>query len=150
MTVASAEKPCSIVRTLGCMLYDTMVLVAILFALTTLTLALRQGVAIAPGSHAYQLFLLLTAWLYFAYSWRRGGQTLGMRAWQVHIHSNQGRVSWSQSLLRFLVAGISLACFGMGYFWALIHPSGLTWHDLASGTWLVTNKLTGKLDRADQ
>jgi len=125
---------------LGCVIYDTMILAAILFAITTITLALRGGAAIAPGNLAYQLFLLMCAWLYFAYSWRVGGQTLGMRAWQVHIRSRQGTVSWWQSLIRFLIAGVSLASFGLGYFSAALHPGHLTWHDLASGTWLVCSK----------
>jgi len=83
------EMPCSIGRMLGCIVYDTMVLAAILFAVTTITLALRGGSSIASGNLAYQLFLVMCTWLYFAYSWRTGGQTLGMRAWQVHIRSRQ-------------------------------------------------------------
>ncbi len=134
------EKPCSIGRMLGCIVYDAMVLAAILFAITTVLLALRHGAAIAPGNPAYQLFLIMCAWLYFAYSWRIGGQTLGMRAWQVHIRSRQGQVSWLQSMLRFVLAGLSLASFGMGYLFALLHPGRMTWHDLASGTWLVCRK----------
>jgi len=136
------EMPCSIGRMLGCIVYDTMVLAAILFAVTTITLALRGGSSIASGNLAYQLFLVMCTWLYFAYSWRTGGQTLGMRAWQVHIRSRQAEVSWLQSLIRFAVAGMSLACFGLGYFSALLHPGGMTWHDLASGTWLVCSKQT--------
>ena len=139
-----SEKPCSVARMFGCMLYDAMVLAAILFAVTTITLAMRQGAAIAPGNTAYQAFLILSAWLYFAYSWRLGGQTLGMRAWQVHIRSNQPQVSWRQSLVRFLTAGLSLACLGGGYFWSWLHPAGMTWHDLTSGTWLVCTKNTKK------
>ena len=50
------EKPCSVARMFGCMVYDAMVLAAILFAVTTITLAMRQGAAIAPGNTAYQAF----------------------------------------------------------------------------------------------
>ncbi len=95
---------------------------------------------IAPFS-ALQWLLWLCCWivtgLYATVSWRRGGQTLGMRPWRLHLRTREGgqptrRAVW----LRYLVGTLSLLAGGLGFWWSLIDRQRLTWHDRASGTWL--------------
>ena len=46
---------------------------------------------------------------YFVSSWRRGGQTLGMRPWRIRLTRSDGGVpSWPQALIRVLVAAAPL------------------------------------------
>jgi uncharacterized RDD family membrane protein YckC len=93
---------------------------------------------IAPLS-ALQWLLWLGCWLatgiYATTSWRRGGQTLGMRPWRLRVTSADGgaltaRAAW----LRYGVGTLSLLALGAGFFWAWIDRGHLAWHDRASGT----------------
>jgi uncharacterized RDD family membrane protein YckC len=76
---------------------------------------------------------------YFAISWSRGGQTLGMRAWKLRLTMDDGsRVAWPRAVLRFCLASVSLALVGIGFWWALFDPQRRTLHDIASNTRMTT------------
>ena len=86
--------------------------------------------------------LWLTCWtiagLYATVSWRRGGQTLGMRPWRVRVMTVDGDPpSWSKLWLRDAVATVSLLLGGLGFWWAWFDRERLTWHDRASETRLT-------------
>jgi uncharacterized RDD family membrane protein YckC len=96
---------------------------------------------IAPFS-ALQILLWLVCWLltgaYATISWRRGGQTLGMRPWRLRLVAGDRRVpGWRALWLRFAVGTLSLLLGGLGFWWAAIDRDRLAWHDRASGTRLV-------------
>ena len=89
-----------------------------------------------------QWLLWLTCWavagLYATVSWRRGGQTLGMRPWRIRlVGANGAAPSWRALWLRYLAGTASLLLAGLGFFWAWIDRDRLTWHDRASNTRLV-------------
>lgn len=124
------------------MLYDLLPLAALWMATSAVMLLLRGGERVVPGSAAAMIELLLLLAVSFAYlglSWRRGGQTLGMRAWRLYLVNTDGSrpVSWRALMLRYLVAMVSLAAVGLGFVWSLFEPNRRTWHDLASGTVMV-------------
>ena len=76
--------------------------------------------------------------LYAVASWRRGGQTLGMRAWKIRVVDAHGRPASTKALWRrFAWGGLSLLPAGAGFWWSLLDRQRLTWHDRASGTRLV-------------
>ncbi|GAB3734729.1 RDD family protein [Luteimonas pelagia] len=80
----------------------------------------------------------LLAGLYATTSWRRGGQTLGMRPWRLRLVTADGAPPATRALwLRFAVGTLSLAAAGAGFWWAWIDRDRLAWHDRASGTRLV-------------
>ena len=84
---------------------------------------------------ALQLALLAVSMGYFAVSWCRGGQTIGMRAWRLRVVDENGAaVSWHQALLRFAVAIVSLGALGLGFLWCLVDRDRRSWHDLVAGT----------------
>jgi uncharacterized RDD family membrane protein YckC len=71
-------------------------------------------------------------------SWRRGGQTLGMRPWRLKVVSQDGLPPrWSALWLRYTVAMVSVLMGGLGFWWAWIDRERLTWHDRASHTRMV-------------
>lgn len=73
--------------------------------------------------------------LYAVVSWRRGGQTLGMRPWRLRVvAADGGSASWPALLKRYAVGTASLLLAGAGFWWAWIDRDRLTWHDRASGT----------------
>ena len=123
------------------LIYDVLPLLGIWFAVAALMLALRLGQPVVPGglsALAEQVLLLLATFAYFGLSWRRGGQTLGMRAWRLRLLDAQGGApSWRQILLRAVVAPFSLALFGLGFLWSLFERERRSWHDLASNTVIV-------------
>ncbi len=61
-------------------------------------------------SPVYTVYLALV-WIYFfVYFWTRGGQTLGMRAWKMHICTEEGHhISATQALIRLATSGFGLA-----------------------------------------
>lgn len=74
--------------------------------------------------------LFLVTFGFFAYFWRRLGQTLGMQVWRVRVESEDGLpLRWTQCLLRFFGAFVSALPAGLGYWWMLWDKEGLTWHD---------------------
>lgn len=97
---------------------------------------------IAPFS-ALQWLLWLVCWLitagYAVLSWRRGGQTLGMRPWRLKVVAPDGHSAPDTRALaiRFAVGTVSLLAAGLGFWWAWLDRDRLTWHDRASGTRMV-------------
>ena len=80
----------------------------------------------------------LLAGAYAVASWRRGGQTLGMRAWRLRVTDMQGANATTRALwLRYAVGGISLLCAGCGFWWAWVDRERLTWHDRISRTRMI-------------
>ena len=108
-------------------------------AFTAIGHATREN--IAPFS-AWQWTLWACCWcvtgLYATVSWRRGGQTLGMRPWRLALTTADGAPASLRALwLRYAVGSLSLALGGLGFWWAWVDRDRLTWHDRASGTRLV-------------
>ena len=95
---------------------------------------------IAPGSLLSQLQFLCSLAVtggYATLSWRRGGQTLGMRPWRLKLVAASGNPGWTALWLRYAVGLLSLLACGLGFWWAWLDRDGRTWHDRASGTRLV-------------
>ena len=100
------------------------------------------GLALTAVVSVLQWLLWLACWLvtgaYATASWRRGGQTLGMRPWRLKLVACDGDVpTWRALWLRYAVGLLSLLAGGLGFWWAWWDRDRLAWHDRASGTRLV-------------
>lgn len=87
-----------------------------------------------------QIYVLGIAFLYFGYSWRRGGQTIGMKSWRLRLQNNLAKneeISWRQCLIRYTVSIFSWLFAGLGFLWTLFSNNHRSWHDLASHSHLV-------------
>ena len=134
----AAGDPCGLVRRLLIMIYDAVVVVALLMLVTALAMVWGMENYTAAKDPAYTAGLVMVWFIYLSWCWHKGGMTLGMRAWRVCIENESGNhPGWSQCLLRFLVSLVSAAFAGLGFDWSLIGSEGKTWHDLASRTRLV-------------
>jgi len=97
-------------RRLGAMAYDTLLIAALLIVATTPFLLLAGDRVIVPRevgvlAYAYWLWQAAIVVLFFGYFWTRKGQTLGMRAWRLHIQRLDGsRPTWRDTLLRLACA----------------------------------------------
>lgn len=131
---------CSFLRRIACIIYDTVV-VAALWMLAAFPVVALHNAPIESGTFWFQAYLAAVTGTYFVWSWWRGGQTLGMRAWRVHLMSDRHPTpKLSACLLRYFTAYLSSFALGAGWLWALGHPTARTWHDLATGTYLVRYK----------
>ncbi len=128
-------------KRLAAALYDLLPLAALLMLATFALLPLtggegmpRQGI----GHHAYQAFIGLLITLYYAWSWHRGGQTIGMRAWRLRVQTDAAqRPSLRTALLRFAGSLIAIAAAGIGLLWPLFDARKRMWQDIWSGTVVV-------------
>jgi len=126
----------SLLRRLGAIGYDFLVVIALAFAVTALWLWL-MNTETATGP-AFQSTIFISIFTFFGFFWTRSGQTIGMMAWRIRVQSKEGfAISWTQALTRFLVAILSASCLGAGYLWMLISDEKLTWHDMLSNSEIV-------------
>jgi len=144
----NAYKPAALVgRRLLSLLYDLLPVMALWFLAAVPFVLLDVAVSgdvrhnIGPFS-LLQWLLWLACWivtgLYATISWRRGGQTLGMRPWRLRIVAGDGSVPTHGALwLRYVVGTVSLLAAGLGFWWAWVDRGRLAWHDRASGTRVV-------------
>lgn len=136
-------RPCSLLRRTGAMIYDGLVLVAI-WMVGTAAIVIVGNTGIDSGEPVYQLYLLVLAFAYFHASWRRIGQTLGMRTWRIWLEVDEQPVTIARSLLRFLGGLAAIATMGLGFAWSLARRDRRAWPDLVSGTRLVYRPRLGK------
>lgn len=131
--------PPGLLRRLGAMAYDILLLLALLMMLSYPYVWLTGGVN--PGQFVktlYQFYLLAICFLFYGGFWIRGGQTLGMRSWRIKlVRQDGGPITWTIALKRFVFALLSLLCLGLGFLWVLYDRDKLAWHDRLSGTRLV-------------
>jgi uncharacterized RDD family membrane protein YckC len=136
-------KPAGLLRRLAALLYDTLLLVAVLMTVTWLLLPLTHGEAITHESvgaleYLYRALLLGLIVAYFGFSWTRSGQTLGMLAWRIRVVRDDGALlRWRDVLVRLASSLLSWLPAGLGFFWLLFDRDHLAWHDRLSRTRVV-------------
>jgi len=130
------------------MLYDTFLVLPLIMlsvalalglyvSLTKLTGGVPDPDALSPALR--QLIIAVTVVGFFSIFWLKSGQTLGMQAWRIKLITTDGkRVTLKHCLLRSLGAVLSGVCLGLGYLWCLFDREKRYWHDMLSGTRLVT------------
>jgi len=147
---SSSDTPVSLFKRLMSIVYDLLLLTALLFTVGVLvagimTFALNGGNAITE-EHPFYLaskliilsILFCVSFLFFGWFWTHGGQTLGMRTWRVKLVSVDGSaVDWNKSARRFIAAIISWLVFGLGFIWVLFDKENRSWHDVLSATKLI-------------
>ncbi|WP_133130874.1 RDD family protein [Legionella yabuuchiae] len=88
----------------GCaLIYDILILLTLFLFYTLICLWFRHGHAIEPGTLWYQITLLAIFYGYYFFSYRYGGQTIGLKVWKIKLISTRERVSAGQVFLRLLV-----------------------------------------------
>jgi len=127
-----------LMRRFGAMLYDFFLLLTALF-IASFIIVIPTGIKPEdPYFFLFQAYIFLIAYLFFAWFWTRGGQTLGMRTWKMKVVNEDGtKISYRIALIRFIAAMISWLPLGLGYLWSLWDKQHRTWHDIASKTKLV-------------
>lgn len=112
--------------------YDVIIQITAWFLLTPILLL------IINDSHQFKtLFYQISFWLisgvYFIFSWLRGGQTIGMRAWNLQLISENNKVSFF--VFRYLLASIGLLFFAVSFIPILFKKQML--HDSILGSKII-------------
>ncbi|MGI9234489.1 MAG: RDD family protein [Woeseiaceae bacterium] len=129
----------TLLRRLAAMLYDALLVIALLFLATVPFIVTRGGEPVEAGENfLYRLVLTGVVFAFFVGFWSRSGRTLGMQSWGLQLETMDGQVpSTATASLRFVAALLSLLPLGLGFLWQLWDKEALTWHDRISGTRLV-------------
>jgi uncharacterized RDD family membrane protein YckC len=125
----------SLPRRFGAIIYDSLLVLGLMFLGTLPFVAARGGEPVEPGDISYQLTMLAIVYLFFAGYWCRLGRTLGMQSWRLQIETTDGdKPDLAAASIRFFAAIASWLPLGLGFWWALWDKDGLAWHDRWSGT----------------
>jgi len=141
MAEKTINNPVGLARRLASIIYDLLLLCAVLFAASipvTMGLGITYGHPLYIG---YVIYIYAVIFLYFAWFWVHGGQTPAMKTWNIRLIGIDGsNVNWKQALYRFLGGCVSCLLLGMGFLWSLIRKDKASWHDLLSNTQLIRTK----------
>jgi len=97
----------------------------------------------SSGATASNGLNLLIGLAYFAYFWsaQGGGQTLGMRVFNLKVIRTDGSaLTLTQALIRYVGLFISFVCFAIGVIWVAFDAEKQGWHDKIAGTYVVRTK----------
>ena len=117
---AATDLPCPLWRRLLALVYDLLIVVAIVMVVGLLCQLATGGQLIRTAGRTvvpvwYQVLQALVVMAYFVSSWRRGGQTVGMRPWRIRVTRDDGGTpSVQQALIRVLVAAAPLVLLMLG------------------------------------
>ncbi len=125
-----------LLKRLWAMLYDSILVFSLVFVIGIAVQALFSDL----GDGFFYLVTLPSTYAYFAFSWVKGRQTLGMKALKIQVVQENGQnMTHAQALLRFVLAFFSFASFGLGFLYQLVDKNNLTFHDKFSHTRLQKN-----------
>lgn len=133
MTTEQSEKqPAGLFIRLAAIFYDGLLLISVLFLATWIFLQFANA---EENKLIFQIYLLTICFLYFAWHWLHGGQTLGMKTWRLQLESINGdKVTWLQALIRFVVSLVSWMIVGVGFLRLVADKEKRSWQDEASKT----------------
>ncbi len=124
---STGPQPAGVLRRLAALVYDALILAALLFVATFAWLPFTGGEALTPASQGwiaqlYRASMFAFAFGYYGLSWTRGGQTLGMRAWRIRLErATGGTPGWLDALVRFTLGAALAVAAGAGL-WYLRGP----------------------------
>lgn len=113
------------------MIYEAILLVAVLFIADYLFIALTHN---KLPKAALQIYLVGVMAIYFVWFWMRG-QSLAMKTWHIYvIKTNGDNLDLRTALMRFAFSWL----VGITQLWALFDRDGQFLHDRLAGTRLVS------------
>ncbi|SMN13756.1 putative transmembrane protein [Bathymodiolus heckerae thiotrophic gill symbiont] len=129
----------SLLRRLGAISYDVFLAFSLAFFIIGVILIIFFEKQAQTDILMFFIYLL-TSYFYFTWSWVKGGQTLGMKAWKFNIVQNNGKnITHKQALIRFVLSIVSFSTVGLGFIYQLFSKDNLTLHDKFSNTRLIRN-----------
>lgn len=138
MSGSETNPPAGFVRRLLAIVYDLILLLAVLYVAMGALLLITAGAANQPGSPWLSAYLLLVSFIFYGWFWIKGGQTLGLRSWRLRVEEGDGRpLTWGVAMLRFSLGLLTCLPLGIGFLWMLLDRERRTLYDRLSGTRVV-------------
>lgn len=135
---ATPFAPASFLVRLAAMIYESLLVTAVLFVASFIVLPLVGELHAGWQRHLFQAYLVAVLFAYFTTFWLRSGQTLAMKTWRIRLCDRAGgTISFRQAALRFFVALAGALLVGAGFWWALFDRERQFFHDRVAGTRLV-------------
>ncbi|MDQ7090566.1 MAG: RDD family protein [Methylococcales bacterium] len=124
-------------RRFGAIIYDSFLLLAVLFLAATSLLPFNAGEAVT-SKIINTPYYLLVSFIFYGWFWTHRGQTAGLRTWKIRLKTLDGTpVTWKHALIRFLAALLSWGIGGLGFLWIVLDKNNHALHDHLSKTYLV-------------
>jgi len=111
-----------------------------------------KGLTLSGAPHLlFQVYLAIITAVFFAWQWKKSGQTLPMKTWRFRVVTTDGqRIGWARALWRFVCASLFFgpACVGvlLFFFPSRVSPVITMWCFLP----LAADILYAKFDRQQQ
>ena len=128
----------SLVRRILCMIYDALLLVAVVFIAGFAFIYATNFPRHPNLLPVFRIYLLGVMAAYFCWFWCKSGQTLAMKTWRIKLQNRNGQLlSIVQAPQRFVVALLGIALGGLSIWWALFDRDHQFLHDRLLGTRLI-------------
>jgi len=144
MDPGALDSPGATVPSIGrralAMLYESLVVFAIVFFAGLAFHGVAIGQVAGNTRLVFQLYLFLVLGAYFIGCWSHGGRTLPMQTWRMRmVRPDNLPVGVGRAALRYVLAWSSLLFFGFGFFWAFFDRDRQFLHDRLAGTRIIAN-----------
>lgn len=128
----------SLIKLGASLVYDSLVLVALCFALALIFIGILGDATQGSKRYFLQSFLCLSVGLYFVWCWLKSGQTLAMQTWHLKIVDQHGQLlTTPTAVLRYGLACVSLMLFGLGFLWSIVDRDRMYLHDRILGSRII-------------
>lgn len=136
---AAIPEPAGLGRRLACLVYDTLLLLAVLFLGSAIFTSVASTADTLLARIALQALLIALAGAYFIWCWTHSGQTLPMQAWRLRIvDAASGRPPGiRKAIKRYLLAIPGTLIAGVSFLWGIVDRDRLFLHDRLAGTRIV-------------
>lgn len=140
-SVPRQPPPVTLARRGLALIYEALLLVAVLFAGALPFLVLTRHLETTDVRPLFQFYLLALCGVYFVWQWLHGGQTLPMKTWHLRLVTHSGApLTLRHCMYRYIFVLPGLGLFGAGFLWALIDRERQFLHDRLAGTRIVNDE----------
>ena len=128
--ITSTPQAPSLLKLSACLLYELLAIIALSLVFAGLFYAVFGDATHGFKRLLQQLLLWGLLGAYYVRCWITSGQTLAMQAWRLKVVAqNNAPLPKSTAIIRYLLASLSLALFGLGFVWAVLDKERLFLHD---------------------
>ena len=134
-------------RRLAAFAYDALLVAALVTVYTAVIVSFSRSGGRPPAvlqetvgawAYVFRAGEVAVIGAYSVLNWMHSGQTLGMRAWRLHVVDAGGRrLRLGRAVLRFVCAIAAWVPAGLGVLWLYLDTEGLALQDRLSGTRVV-------------
>ena len=128
----------SLIKLGACFIYDALAVVALCFVSALVVIILIGDASYGLKRYLLQVVLWLAIGIYFVWCWKKTGQTLAMKTWQLKLVNKDGKLlPLNLAMARYVLSTLSLVLFGLGFLWAMVDRDHLYLHDRLLNTHII-------------